>query len=221
MQVLSGNPLLQKNSPQCGCGEAPAKTKTLKTCKALKTKALALKKSKGQHDDRDAWLRRVALDGHELQFAPDHLRGDCEVVMTAVARSGNALQFAADHLTGDREVVMTAVAENPYALQHATEECRGDKEIMQAALARASADGSRPIGLKARLNPTCLLTKFHVCVKGGGRPEQRLVHFRRMCCDFVKRQPGTGVKRACHSSLSAQIRKRSLARESVLAGLLR
>ena len=36
------------------------------------------KKSKGQHDDRDAWLRRVADNWGVLQFAPDHLREDRE-----------------------------------------------------------------------------------------------------------------------------------------------
>ena len=146
------------------------------------------KKSKGQHDDRDAWLRRVAehgcllsvapvhlredrevvmtavaQNGWALEYATEELRGDREVVMTAVAQNGWALEHAAEELKGDREVVMTAVAENGYALRHATEELRGDKEIMEAALARASADGDRLIGLKARPKPTCLLTKFRSC----------------------------------------------------------
>ena len=103
----------------------------------------------------------MAEDESALSFAADHLRGDREVVMTAVANWGDALAFAADHLRGDREVVMTAVAQNGYALRYATEELREDKEIMKAAL--ATADGDRPIGLKARPKPTCLLTKFGLC----------------------------------------------------------
>ena len=178
------------------------------------------KKSKGHHDDRDAWLQRVAEDRSALRVAPDHLKGDRDVVMAAVADWGAALEHAADHLKGDREVVMTAVAsvwdalrfateelrgdrevvmtaiasdwhalryateelrgdhevvmtavaQSGHALRDATEELRGDREFMEAALARAPAIfGYRPICLKDRLKPTCILTKFRLCVKGGGK----------------------------------------------------
>ena len=112
--------------------------------------------------------------------------------MTAVAKNGYALQYATEELRGDREVVMTAVAQHGYALEYATEELRGDKEIMEAALARAADSGCRPIGLKARLNPTWL-PPLSACVKRGGKAEERLVHFRRMCCDFVKGQGWRGL----------------------------
>ena len=106
-------------------------------------------------------MTAVASVWHALRLATEELRGDREVVLTATASNGLALRFAAEELRGDREVVMTAMVENGYALHHATEEVRGDKEIMEAALARASATiGYRPIGLKDRLKPTCILTKF-------------------------------------------------------------
>ena len=87
--------------------------------------------------------------------------------MTAVGQHGWALQFATEELRGDREVVMAAAAENGYVVQFAVEELRGDKEIMEAALARASAQEAAPVGLKARLNPACLLSS-----KRGGKAQQ-------------------------------------------------
>ena len=85
---------------------------------------------------------------------------------------GDALGYATEELRGDREVVMTAVAENGYAVADASEALRGDKEIMEAAVASAPAQGSAPVGLKARLNPACLL-----CGKGGGKAQSHLRHF--------------------------------------------
>ena len=43
----------------------------------------------------------MAQDGADLSLAPDHLRGDREVVMTAVADWGCALEFATEELRGD------------------------------------------------------------------------------------------------------------------------
>ena len=134
----------------------PQRLRRLQKLKALAS--TSNKKSKGQHDDRDAWLQRVAEHGADLIVAPVHLREDREVVMTAVAQNGWALEFATEELRGDREVVMAAVAQTGWALEHAAEELRGDKEIMEVALARASATGNRSIGLKARLNSACLLS---------------------------------------------------------------
>ena len=129
----------------------------------------------------------MAKFGTALIAAQVHLREDREVVMTAVAKDGYALQYATEEPRGDRDVVMTAVAQNWHALQYATEELRGDKEIMQAALASASAVAPRTVGLKARLNSACLLS-FLLASKEEEKPKQRLAHFRRMCCDFVKGQ---------------------------------
>ena len=113
--------------------------------------------------DREVVMTAVAQNGWALIYATEELRRDREVVMTAVAQNGYALEHATEELRGDSEVVMTAVAQTGWALEFATEEWRGDKEVMEATLARASVDGFRPIGLKARLTPTCLLTKFRLC----------------------------------------------------------
>ena len=67
------------------------------------------------------------------------------------------MQYATEDLRGDREVVMTALAWDGFAVQYASDELRGDQEVMEAALATASANGEAPVGLKARLNPACLL----------------------------------------------------------------
>ena len=119
-----------------------------------------LKNPIGQDDNRDEMLQRVARAGLALEYATEELRGDREVVMTAVASNGWALEYATEDLRGDREVVMTAVASNGWGVNHASEELRGDREVMEAALANTGVDA---VGLKARLDPACLLS--WLCLK--------------------------------------------------------
>ena len=161
---------------------------------------------------REVVMTAVANWGHALSYATEELRGDREVVMAAVAKNGCALCHATEELRGDREVVMTAVAQDGLALQYATEEVREDKEIMDAALARASATiGYRPIGLKARLNPTCLPCLFACVIRGRFKVQAASGTLLRLCV-------------LCFS-LSGQILKPSflsvVVRGSVLAGSLR
>ena len=133
-------------------------------------------------------MTAVAQEGWALQHAAEQLRGDHEVVMTAVAQNGHALQSATEELRGNREVVMTAAGQNGYAVQHAADELRGDKEIMEVALARASAGGGAPVGLKACINPACFL--WSQFAKGGGKAQQ---HLLRDSAHYLQRSLGAGV----------------------------
>ena len=91
-------------------------------------------------------LEEVAQDGGALRLAPEELRGNREVVMTAVAQKGMALYHgraldASKEMQGDREVVLAAVAQNWWTLQFATEEMRDDREVVMSAVAQ---NGMRP-----------------------------------------------------------------------------
>ena len=81
-------------------------------------------------------LAEVSVRGGYLRRAPEELRGDREIVMTAVSQQGGALQFATEELRGDREIVMGAVSNFGLALQFATEHLRGDREIVMAAVSQ-------------------------------------------------------------------------------------
>ena len=123
--------------------------------------------------DREVVMTAIAQDGRALLYATEELRGDREVVMTAVTSNGWGLLYATEELRGDREVVMTAVASNSWAVNHASEELRGDREVMEAALANAAGHEGVPVGLKARLDPACLL--FY-CVSKRRKLQQHLAH---------------------------------------------
>eukprot|EP00971_Amphidinium_carterae_P060971 1206794-Amphidinium_carterae.1 len=62
------------------------------------------------------WIQKVAENGRALHYAPEILKSDSEVVLTAVAQNGHALQDAAESLKSDREVVLKAVAQKGDAL---------------------------------------------------------------------------------------------------------
>ena len=81
-------------------------------------------------------LAEVSVCGRHLQHAPEELRGDREIVMTAVSQQGGVLQFATEELKGDRQIVMTAVSQDGWALQFAREELRGDREIVMATVSQ-------------------------------------------------------------------------------------
>eukprot|EP00971_Amphidinium_carterae_P211656 4199673-Amphidinium_carterae.1 len=58
--------------------------------------------------ERIDWLQRVAQYGFALRHAPEVLKNDKEVVLTAVAEKGDALLHASEPLKGDRQIVLTA-----------------------------------------------------------------------------------------------------------------
>ena len=125
--------------------------------------------------DREVVMTAVTSNGQALKYATEELRGDRGVVMAAVAKDGSALEYATQELRGDREVVMTAVARNGWVVNDASEELRGDREVMEAALAVVAAHGTgvHVVGLKARLDPACLLS--WLCLKEK-KIQQHLAH---------------------------------------------
>eukprot|EP00968_Pinguiococcus_pyrenoidosus_P013213 scaffold1196_cov151-Pinguiococcus_pyrenoidosus.AAC.7 len=86
--------------------------------------------------DRDVVLAAIAQDAAELRLASEELRGDREFVLAAVARNRRAFEFASEELRGDREVVLAAVAQDAAELRFASEEMKGDRDVVLAAVAR-------------------------------------------------------------------------------------
>jgi hypothetical protein len=76
----------------------------------------------------------VCNEGRALQYVPEPLRCDKEVVMTAVGNDGRVLDWVTESLKNDKEVVMAAVGNNGCALQWTSMSLRNDKEVVMAAV---------------------------------------------------------------------------------------
>ena len=101
----------------------------------------------GWMDDRE--LARAAIENvspHALEYAPEILRADREIILAAVALDGGALRYAVEELRGDRELVLVAISNakvDACPLAHASAECCNDPELVHAA------------GLKAHQRSRC------------------------------------------------------------------
>eukprot|EP00971_Amphidinium_carterae_P094625 1873139-Amphidinium_carterae.2 len=82
-------------------------------------------------------LIRVSKDGLALQYAPDELKSNRDIVLTAVRQNGYALEHASDELKRDREIVLAAVRQTGFALGHAAQELKNDHEIVLAAVTQS------------------------------------------------------------------------------------
>lgn len=81
-------------------------------------------------------LSAVDQDPHALQYATEGLRGDKALVLEAVRRHGETLQHASEALKSDREVVAEALKENHFSLRHASPDLRTDVELIAESMAR-------------------------------------------------------------------------------------
>ena len=84
-------------------------------------------------DEREEWLTEVRQDGDQLEYAPEWLRADREVVLAAVGVEGDALQHASAALRADRELVLAALAQNGWALEHADASLKKDSSFPVAS----------------------------------------------------------------------------------------
>ncbi|CAB9516150.1 expressed unknown protein [Seminavis robusta] len=87
--------------------------------------------------DRRLNLAAVQKYGYALREAPDEMRDDREVVLTAL-RTSSCLQFASARLRDDFDLVEVAVASSPSSLEHASLRLRGDVRLVMTALARST-----------------------------------------------------------------------------------
>lgn len=69
-----------------------------------------------------------------LEFAPEELQDDKEMVMAAVGQDGELLKHASSYLQDDMEVVDHAMRQNIKAFQFASEAIKNDKAVVMAAI---------------------------------------------------------------------------------------
>mmetsp|Transcript_845 Transcript_845/g.2468 ORF Transcript_845/g.2468 Transcript_845/m.2468 type:complete len:321 (+) Transcript_845:52-1014(+) len=85
--------------------------------------------------DRQSWLKRIKEDSRAFAYAPEDLRADPAVALTAVRQNGDSLEHALGTIKSDKDVVLAAVTENSQALQYSSLEMRNDRDIVLAAVA--------------------------------------------------------------------------------------
>jgi hypothetical protein len=85
----------------------------------------------------------VRLNGCDLIWASEELKGDRRIVMAAVQQNGLALEHAAQEMRGDRDIVMAAVQQNGMALKDAAKEMKGDSDVVLKALRNPGFYGTK------------------------------------------------------------------------------
>lgn len=78
-------------------------------------------------------LAIVQISGLCLQYVPEPLRYDKDIVYTAVCKNGKALQFAGKYAS-NRRIVRAALKNNPSALRYASDCLKSDDRIVKEVL---------------------------------------------------------------------------------------
>lgn len=97
--------------------------------------------SEALRNDKEFVMRRVAQDGHELQYASDEFKDDRKVVITAVAANAGkcALRHASNRLRDDKELrEKAASAKYDKLMMHASDALKADMEIIRIAVANGT-----------------------------------------------------------------------------------
>lgn len=91
-----------------------------------------------RHDIAE-WLEKIQKSRNlidELQFAPEHVRSDKDIVLCAVKRDGRALEFAGSLLKADPEVVLAAGEQNGSSFAFAHQDLRRDYQFVMRLVQR-------------------------------------------------------------------------------------
>ena len=75
----------------------------------------------------------VKKNGPALEFTPEDLQRDREIVMAAVNQVGWALEFESQDLQKDKDIVLAAVNQDGSALEFASLELQGDCDVVLEA----------------------------------------------------------------------------------------
>ncbi len=131
-------------------------------CKALVTANGALLEFVPERikNQKDIILAAVRKWGESLQFAPDQWQDDTGVVTAAVTQNGAALQYATPRHWSAKPVVNLAIETFPAALCLAPKDLQMDPDIYKKAVERGPADVLSKISLEARDNAELAMMVF-------------------------------------------------------------
>ena len=89
----------------------------------------------------DQWRAQLQQNGAVLQYAPEDIRADRQMVLQAVRQNGTVLQYAPEDIRADEEIVLQAIRQNPMALQYASEFIRSNSRHVLAAIRQEARPG--------------------------------------------------------------------------------
>ena len=91
------------------------------------------------YSEDSEWKVAIAHDGMLLEYAPQHMQGNLQVVTTAVSQNGLALQWATELMRGNKEVVRIACSRNTQALVFAHVTLRKDLKFIEGLIRQNGA----------------------------------------------------------------------------------
>lgn len=63
----------------------------------------------GCNDRKEEVIMAVSVDGYQLKYASDRLKGDFLVVLTAIHQEGHALIYASEKMKSNKQIVLEAL----------------------------------------------------------------------------------------------------------------
>lgn len=127
-------------------------------------------------NDKEIVLAAVKQNCFAFQYASANLRNDKEVVLTAIRNdffTDFILQHGSEALQNDKEIVLEAVKRNGKALKHASPNLKNDREVVLASLTRSGT------GSLEDVSETLKNDKEIVLAFATGRPRKPSEHFSR------------------------------------------
>ena len=101
-------------------------------------RAAIYKKATPHHNNQIIARVVISFNGFALQYVPDKMKNDKEIVLIAVGSPnspwGMALDYASDTLKNDVDVVLTAVTSHGAALEYASDTLKNNEEVVMAAI---------------------------------------------------------------------------------------
>lgn len=80
---------------------------------------------------KDLWLSAVNQNGMTLEFAPDNIKSDKEVVLRAVRNWPTAILYASEELKDDLDIGMSVAMRNKRRIKYLSERLQKLPEIME------------------------------------------------------------------------------------------
>ncbi|WP_218054624.1 DUF4116 domain-containing protein [Legionella massiliensis] len=84
--------------------------------------------------DRAFVLRQVAIDGMNLQFAPEQYKQDKEIFTIATNQNREAFKYGADKFQQEKKIFLKMVAEDGMLLEYAPPYLKNDQDVVGAAI---------------------------------------------------------------------------------------
>ena len=87
-------------------------------------------------EEQERWLYKVKQHGyvHHLKFAPERIRGNKHVMLSAICRNSAAFNFVTPELKENKEFIIAAVHQDGMLLEDVSPMLQNDREVVITAV---------------------------------------------------------------------------------------